>query len=366
MKHAFAAPRTISLILLSCFALSACGGGGGGGVPPNPNEPPDGASVWVLDPNDIVDGGPGPDGIPALSSPAFGTLLDNEPLDPGSRVIVLRVGDEVRAYPHDIMDWHEIVNDGPPDAPLSMSYCPLTGSALAWKGDPDATDPSFGVSGLLYNSNLLPYDRETGSLWSQMLEISINGPRVLERPERIQLIETSWGTLVGMYPDAQIMTRDTGFVRNYDEYPYDDYRENANLLFPVRNVDNRMHPKTRVIGIRQNAAVGKVYQLGAFGDMTLVINDTFADEPIVVVGNTPRDFAAIYSRELEDGTILDMSALQDQLPNVMTDTEGNVWDVFGMAVSGPRAGTQLGLTNAYTAFWFAWVAHIEDTEIHFN
>jgi Protein of unknown function (DUF3179) len=362
----FVARCRFILAILVCWSLfAACGGGGGGGTPA-PQEPVSGDSVWAIDPDFVIDGGPGPDGIPALENPEFGAILDNEPLDPAGLVVAIRVGDQVKVYPHDILDYHEIVNDEIPDNPVILSYCPLTGSAIAWKGDPTHANPTFGVSGLLYNSNLLPYDRETGSLWSQMLELSVNGNRVLERPERLQVIESTWGTIAGMYPDAVQMTRNTGHDRDYDDYPYGSFKQDAGLLFPVLNVDNRMHPKTRVIGIRFNAGQSRVYQLGAFGSTTQVINDQFFDQAIVVFGNSSRNIAAIYRRELEDGTILNFAPSSDALPVVMTDDEGNSWDVFGEAVSGPRTGTQLATTSSYTAYWFAWVAHFVNTEIYFN
>ena len=109
-----------------------------------------------------------------------------------------------------------------------------------------------------------------------------------------------------------------------------------------------------------------MYQIDGFGGTTQAINDQFNDEPIVVVGNSSADIAVIYSRQLGDGTILEFSALDGQLPNILQDTEGNTWDVFGNAVSGPRAGEQLTMTNSFTAMWFAWVAFFEDPEIYFN
>ena len=350
---------------IALATLTACDGGGGGGLPLGP-EDVGSANIWVIDPSNIFDGGPGKDGIPALANPTFGPIAENEPLDPQSLVVALKVGDRIKVYPHDIMDYHEIVNDELQTDPIVLSYCPLTGSALAWKGNPEHADPTFGVSGLLYNSNLLPYDRETNSLWSQMLEVSINGDRILERPDRIQAVETSWGTISAMYPDAIQMTRDTGYSRDYDDYPYGSFKVDANLLFPVTNVDNRLHPKTRVIGVRANSALSKVYQIGAFGDSTQAINDQFNDQSIVVIGNTSENFAVIYSRELGDGTILNFSPVNGGLPNIMMDDEGNVWDIFGAATSGPRVGTQLSMTSSYTAYWFAWAAHFVDAEIYFN
>jgi hypothetical protein len=146
---------------------------------------------------------------------------------------------------------------------------------------------------------------------------------------------------------------------------YGPYRTNSELLFPVPELDTRLHPKHRVIGI-QSSAASKAYQIDGFGSATQTINDHVGGNPIVVIGNSDLDLAAIYSRELSDGTVLEFSPVLDQLPVVMSDTEGNTWDIFGIAVSGPRAGEQLERTTSFTAMWFAWAAFFDNTELHFN
>jgi hypothetical protein len=352
--------KPLFLLVLSAVLLAACGGGGGGNAEDRP-EP----EVWLIPTQFIVDGGPGKDGIPALQNPAFESAATIATVDPDDLVIALRSEGQVKVYPHDIMMYHEIINDGPDDAPFTMSYCPLTGSGVAWQGDVSHADPTFGVSGLLYNSNLLLYDRETGSHWSQMLQKSVRGPRIREVPTGVQLIETTFSTITAMYPDALVMTRNTGWGRSYGDYPYGDYLTERDLLFAVSQQNNSLHPKQLAIGI-YSGETAKVYQLSGFGTETQTIHDQFGGQSVVVVGNTALNFAAIYSRELGDGTILSFTPIQGDLPNVMTDTEGNVWDVFGMAVSGPRAGTQLASTQSYTAMWFAWAAFFDQLEIHFS
>ncbi|MDH3273371.1 MAG: DUF3179 domain-containing protein [Gammaproteobacteria bacterium] len=358
----------VAAILMS-LVVTACGGGGSGNKNREPAPLPD-IGEWLLPLDRIADGGPGRDGIPALQNPEFESAATVS-LRLTNLAVAIRHNGAVKIYPHDILNWHEIVNDGPADDPYSLSYCPLTGSALAWKGLMSHADPSFGVSGLLYDSNLLLFDRETSSVWSQMFGISVSGPRIREIPQAMQVLEGYYGTLRGMYPDAMVMTRNTGYIRDYIEYPYRDYRTSADLLFLVSNIDNRMHPKTRVIGFRSGTgieanAVSKVYQLGAFGPTLQAINDQVDGQDIVVVGSTDLNFAVIYSRELADGTILAFSPVIDDLPNIMSDDEGNVWDSFGTAVSGPRAGEQLAMTNSYVAYWFAWATHFPDAQIHFN
>lgn len=352
--------RATSLIMLCGLAMASCGGSGGGG-----NSTISQNVVWLIPERDVVDGGPGVDGIPALTNPSYESAATISTVQPDDRVIVIRHAGQYFAYPHNIMDWHEIVNDNPSGQPFILSYCPLTGSAMAWEGNASHGDWTFGTSGLLYNSNLILYDRQTQSYWSQMLQQAVNGPRIQEIPATIQVVEMQFSTLQRMYPDAMVMTRDTGFDRDYDFFPYNNYQTSNGLLFPADNTDdNRLHKKERVLGVLAGAG-NKVYQLAGFGSQTQAINEQLGT-PIVVVGNTDLDFAVAYQRELADGTILTFSPVQDDLPNVMTDDEGNAWDVFGTATSGPRAGEQLAPTQSYVAMWFAWTAFFLNAQIHFN
>ncbi len=352
------------MLVAACATILLASCGGGGGAEPAPAAIATGDS-WLIPTAEVVDGGPGQDGIPAIDTPIFRRVADDTFLWEADLVIGVYLEGEYRAYPHKILNWHEVVNDSILSNYFVLSYCPLTGSALAWDVDDNAGNPEFGVSGLLYNSNLILYDRDSGSRWSQMLELAVWGARIQEIPARIQVIETTWGTWKTLYPDSMVLTTDTGHQRNYRLYPYGDYFRNEDLLYPVSNPDNRLHPKKRVIGIH-SATTSKVYQVDGFGASTQTINEQFDGQPIVVVGNSDADFAAIFGRELADGTVLTFSPLTGRYPSVMEDTEGNTWDLFGTAVSGPRMGTQLPMMSSYTAMWFAWATFFENTAIHFN
>lgn len=322
----------------------------------------------IVDEDFVFDAGPGPDGIPPLEGPLFTQDLDGAGLAADELVIGVKHGGDIRAYPHKILNWHEVVNDqftphGTPERG-TLSYCPLTGSAVLWKAFLESTDPTFGTSGLVFNANLIMYDRETRSFWSQMLEQSIFGDEIKRIPDRLQVVETTWQTWRAMYPGTTLLSENTGFSRDYDEYPYGNYREDESLLYPVQNMDdNRLHRKERVLGINVGTT-SRVYPIEGFAAGVEVINDNVGGMPVVVAGSSGHNLGVVYNRELEDCTVLTFQAVQNQLPVVMRDNEGNEWDVFGVAVNGPRAGQQLQKTNSYIAFWFAWTAFFAGTEIH--
>lgn len=220
---------------------------------------------WAIPTNNLFVG-TGFDAIPAIDEPKFTLINDAGPnidlslLPAGDDLIIgIIVAGEPIAYPHNILNWHEILNQDFRDYAITLSFCPLTGTAIAWKGA-----NSFGVSGLLYNSNLIAYDRETESFWSQMLASSIRGDLREEKLNTISLVETEWNTWRVMYPNTKLLTTETGYVRDYDTTPYRGYAENDNLIYyPLDYYDDRLPNKDRVhVIIKSNQA--KVYTFDHF------------------------------------------------------------------------------------------------------
>ena len=346
------------LILISVVFLSSCGGGS------SENNSNDTAAKWSIPVDQVIDAGPGRNGIPSLQSPKF-IKASETTLRDDKLILGVRYKGETKAYPHNILDWHEVVNDIYDTDRLVLSYCPLTGSGMLWKSGSFSSDPTWGVSGLLYNSNLILFDRDTQSNWSQMLEQSVQGDRRSETPQKLKTIETTWGAWKSMYPDTLILSEQTGFERDYSRYPYRSFRTNEGLIFPVSQIDRRLPLKTRVTGIRASDQSSRVYQINQFSSGIQVINTTFKEQPIVVIGSSDKQFATIYSAKTQDGTLQVFEALQDQLPAIMRDQEGNLWDVFGRAIAGSRSGEELAKTESYTAYWYAWAAFFPNAEIYF-
>ncbi len=319
---------------------------------------------WLIPTGQVFDGGPGKDGIPSIDNPIFIRVNEVPPyLFDDDLVVGVRIGNEIRAYPHPILDWHEIVNDEIGGEAFSVTYCPLTGSAITWDRVLSGTKTTFGVSGLLYNSNLIAYDRATDSYWSQMMMQAVRGQHISEKAELVTMIETTWGTWKRMYPGSKVLSTETGFSRQYGAYPYGDYRVSNRLIFPVVNNDDRLHRKERVHGTTFGDET-RIFQINEFPDTIHTINDVYRDYPLVTVGSNAFNFAVAYERRLDDGTLLRFTPVQNQLPIVMKDSEGTYWDVFGFAVDGPRTGAQLKQPESYIAFWFAWAAFFPGAAIH--
>ncbi|MGB3152860.1 MAG: DUF3179 domain-containing (seleno)protein, partial [Maribacter sp.] len=195
---------------------------------------PDAETEWSIPLSEVLDGGPGRDGIPALVNPELVSVSEASFLSNDDLVILFKNGNDVRDYPHLILDWHEIVNDNVGDISLAITFCPLTGTGIGWSRIIDGAETTFGVSGLLYNTNLIPFDRQTNSNWSQILNESVNGELIGTPAELYQLLETNWATATEMYPSLRVVSINTGFSRTYGTSPYGDYNtNNERFLFPV-------------------------------------------------------------------------------------------------------------------------------------
>ncbi|MEX0843964.1 MAG: DUF3179 domain-containing protein [Balneolaceae bacterium] len=325
----------------------------------NNQENPD--SEWLISSNEVVDGGPGKDGIPSIDSPTFAPAHEIKYVHDERLVIGLKIRDEIRAYPHQILDWHEIVNDQIGDEYFSLTYCPLTGTGMVWDRVINGEITEFGVSGLLFRNNLIAYDRLTDSNWSQMQMRAVNGSLSGESVNsEYKMIETTWKTWKTMYPESQVLTTNTGYARSYSGYTYGEsyLTDDEYILFPVKNENDRLPNKTVVHAylpenVENHELEIRVFLKEEMPDRIHVINEEYAGNHIVAAGSEPLDFLVTYYSMLEDGTELEFSPVQDQLPVIMRDQEGTEWNIFGEAVNGPRTGQQLQPTKSYNGYWFA-------------
>jgi hypothetical protein len=269
---------------------------------------------------EIHQGGPPRDGIPALDNPPFLAAQQAGFLKQGDYVLGMNRNGIAKAYPIGILNWHEIVNDHFGQEPVVISYCPLCGTGIAYSAYIDGAVRKFGVSGLLYNSDLLLYDRESESLWSQIEGQAISGPLKGQRLKPLTVLHTTWSEWRKLHPESLVLSTETGYRRDYNRDPYQGYQESAVLYFPVKHRDRRYHPKERIIGIELNGNF-KAYpftELARVDGQTL--KDRIAGEAIEIRFNVP----------LRSGQVFDAEGVE--LPSV-------------------------------NSFWFAWVAFHPDTAV---
>ena len=269
----------------------------------------------------ILSGGPPRDGIPSIDKPRFLSAEKAKYLKSEDRVLGITFAGESRAYPIRILNWHEIVNDVIKGHSVAVTFCPLCGSGIVYKADIDGKPYKFGVSGLLYNSDVLLYDRETETLWSQILSKAVSGRLVDKKLEVIPSSHTSWQAWKKKHPNTKVLSNETGFVRDYQRSPYGTYDSDVSTYFPVEFKSKKYHPKERVLGISLKGQ-HKVYP---FAELAKIpgsrLNDIFAGEHLTVE----------FDSENRDGQIKDSS--------------GKI------------------LTSVNT-FWFAWYAFHPDTLIY--
>ena len=359
--------RVGRLLTISFIVMLFAGCGSGGESSGNSDAGADSSLTWLIPEGEVYDGGPGKDGIPSIDAPRFVTADSEEAMSlPNNAFVVgIAIGETAKAYPHAILNWHEIVNDFTSEVPVTLSYCPLTGSAIAWKRPATGEAAQFGVSGLLYNSNLILYDRASDSNWSQMQQKSVYGSRAGESLEQdqVRIVETTWSQWREWYPDSMLLSFATGYSRNYASYPYGDYLFTTSLLFPANNSDDtRMHPKSRALGvIIDNAA--KVYPISSFSDDFQVINDVVQDRAVLVIGSSGSGFGLALDRRF-NGEDLVFSEVFDATDFHIQDQYGRIWTIMGEGVSEDVQGEMLGSVNHFIAFWFAWAAFYPGLDIY--
>lgn len=307
------------------------------------------------------------DAIPAITDPAFGTDWTDEDatLSDEADVIGVERDGTARAYPLAILDWHEIVNDTL-GGPLLVTFCPLCGSAIVAERRVDGEPTIFGVSGYLYRSDLVMYDRRTGSLWSQILATAIRGEKTGSELTLVPFTMTTWGAWREEHPDGEVLlpppksntvTGETS--RNYDRDPYSGYSESRRVGIGNNDeTDGRLHPKTSVIGVTADGNA-RAYPLDTV-DEEGVVNDTVGSLPVVVAAD-PDGTLVAYEGQVDGTTLTFTRADRRHL-----SAGGSRWRILtGTAVDGPHEGTTLTRANDRSQmFWFAWADFNPGTAIY--
>jgi hypothetical protein len=327
----------------------------------------------LVNPADILPGGPPPDGIPAIDHPRFLRPAQVSFLAAREPVLALQIGADARAYPVQILIWHEIVNDTVGGVPVAVTYCPLCNSAIAYDRRVAGRVLSFGTSGALYNSNLLMYDRQTQSLWAQFTGQAIAGVLTGHQLRPYPMQTVSWGAWLAAHPNGWVLSRDTGYLRDYGANPYPG-RDSINsqpFLFQGQ-VNGRYMAMTRLVGVHYGGAAAAVL-LSALRHRR-VINLTVAGQPVVVWWQAGTA-SALSSTTVAGGS--DVGATGAFSPVVggrrlhflpvaggFRDREtGSHWSVLGHASAGPLTGQNLTPVTHEDTFWFVWAAFRPHTRV---
>ncbi len=269
----------------------------------------------------ILSGGVPKDGTPAILEPDHLSVKEASVfLKDNDRVLGLAVNGDSKAYPVKILSWHEVVNDQIDKMPVLVTYCPLCGTGLAFIRSYGGRELMFGVSGLLYNSDLLMYDHETESLWSQIEGRAITGRMSGTRLGKLSLLTTTWGYWKTKYPETKVALPRLGYMRSYEADAYKGYAKSDELMFPVNRVDRRLHSKAMVIGAR----IGKASKAYPFSELSK-LDMPFTD----VVGG--RKIRIEFDRKTETANI---------------------------------TGLDGGTVDFIVGYWFAWFAFNPETDLY--
>ena len=269
---------------------------------------------------EILQGGPGRDGIRSLDYPAFIPADDASFLKSKDRILGIEINGVARAYPIRILNYHELVNDAFAGNAIVVTYCPLCNSGIAFDATVNRMRLEFGVSGLLYNSDVLLYDRQTGSLWSQIEQTAVTGVMRGTKLAAIPLTHTTWRDWRERYPETEVLSNETGFRRDYKTNPYLDYSRAGRLMFPVAQENSKYRRKSMVLGLELDGYF-KAYPFSELSRSPREFVDEFPG----------RSFEVHYDRENQTASIV--------------GENGDEWPTL-------------------IAYWFAWYAFHPATEIY--
>jgi hypothetical protein len=327
----------------------------------------------LVDPDQIISGGPPPDGIPPIDEPRFVPAAQVDFVDSTEPVLALEIAGEARAYPIQVMIWHEIVNDTVGGVPVSVTYCPLCNTAVAVDRRVGDRVLSFGTSGKLYQSALVMYDRQTESLWSHFTGQAIAGVLTGAELDNFPVATIAWRDWLAAHPDGLVLSRQTGFDRDYGRNPYPGYDDVDNPPFLFQGeIDGRLAAKTRVVGVGLDAQPTAV-RLDALLDQGVIAFD-LAGRPAVAwalpgTSSALDDTDVTSGRDVgatgvfvatHEGQVLAFTRVDGGFSDEQT---GSRWNVLGTAVSGPLAGAALEAVEHVDTFWFAWAAFAPSTVV---
>jgi Protein of unknown function (DUF3179) len=377
--------RVVLPVLVAAGALAGCGGDAPGPTtePERSGEPAQELRVstadWKTDFSrhsvplgEFISGGPPRDGIPPIDDPKFVAVREaDEWLDDREPVLVVEVAGAVRAYPVQILVWHEIVNDELGGRPIAVTYCPLCNSSLVFDRDVDQVGVlRFGTTGNLRHSDLVMWDDRTESWWQQLTAEAVVGELTGTRLEVLPSQTLSWADFKARHPEGDVLSRDTGFDREYGANPYEGYDDPDSSPFLLDSQpDRRLPPKERVVAIGEvvvpfsRLARDPVAEIEVDGAPVVVLYKRGVLSPLDNAAiSRSRDVgtAGTFDRRLDDRTLSFEPAGDGRFRDTQT---GSTWDITGRAIAGELAGSRLRPVVSDQQFWFALAAFLPDARI---
>jgi len=307
--------------------------------------------------DELVWGGVKKDGIPPLENPrtvsvdSAGYLYDNDP------VFGLELNGVFRAYPVRIFNWHELINTQVGGRKISIIYCTLCGVSIAYDGEWQGRQLTFGTSGLLYRSNKLMYDRQTNSLWTSIEGRPVIGLLAGENTplKRYVMVKTTWGEWKDTHPTTRVLSRDTGFSRRYSRFgPHNRYLKSKRTVFPVAWKDARLQAKDWIYGLHVDG-FARAYPLSVF-EKKLIINDTFREKPLALIS-----MGALHSIRVYERGNVDFRTISG---DTLSDFGGMKWIMHEKFLQNADDGQRLARYSGQRAFWFAWYAFFPETSLY--
>ncbi len=325
------------------------------------------SSISSVDFSEIMSGGPPRDGIPPIDRPEFvDYAAADEWLDDQEPVILFEHNEIARLYPLQILMFHEIVNDSVGGLPVAVTFCPLCNASIVYEREIGGTMLDFGTTGRLRNSDLVMYDRQTESWWQQFNGVGIIGEytdiNLVERPSQI----VAYGVAKAAFADAQVLSKETGFLRPYGRNPYRGYDDIDSSPFLFRDAtDPRLPPMERVLGIPVSSG-NVVVPLSILKDNPILYLDK-PSESVVIIADSQVSSALDGESIARSRLIPAAAAFDSRLDNETHELEivdgqirdkstGSVWNSLGHAIEGELKGKRLQQVDKGVHFAFAWLA----------
>lgn len=311
---------------------------------------------WLVPFEDIVHTGESKDQISSIDDPQFVSVQDSDWSDDAVMYVYHHNG-ITKVYPQSLLDGHEIVNDMIDDHYFTITYCPITGSGMCWNRRINNRITEFGVSGILYNENLVPYDRNTNSYWSQMKMQSIYGQLKGSIPEHNLLIQTFFFTVKTIFSDALVLSN----KQNETVLSTGPILKNSNDIIDPNNTSNNLQGGSLFYGIISGNKL-LVFDYKVFDTNMSIIQTNFNNQEYVIVGSKKYSIIVAFEisqQGLSQRTFMSISTLE----GVMKDNLNNVYDLFGNVISGPDTGLKLSPAKSYFSKGFAWNLFFNQIEL---